>query len=68
MPYNRFESKVTGLLTRGAAEGWVRFVLPAAPTADESAYRVEFVDEERFVREMEALVAPVAAGHDAASD
>lgn len=55
MPYSRFEARVTGLLMRGAAEGWVRFVLPAAPSADESAYRLEFVDEDRFVRELEAL-------------
>ena len=33
MPYNRFEARVTGLLARGAVEGWVRFVLPAAPSA-----------------------------------
>ncbi|MFN8594316.1 MAG: hypothetical protein U0031_22920 [Thermomicrobiales bacterium] len=56
MPYNRFESRVTGLLTRGANEGWVRFVVPPAPSADESAYRLEFVDEERFVRELEDMV------------
>ena len=55
MPYNRFEAKVTELLARGAEEGWVRFVFPPAPTADESAYRLEFVDEERFVRELETL-------------
>jgi hypothetical protein len=58
MPYPRFEARVTGLLERGAAEGWVRFVLPPAPTSDDSAYRVEFLDEERFVRELELLVAP----------
>ena len=57
MPYNRFEIQVTGLLARGAEEGWVRFVFPPAPSADESAYRLEFLDEERFVRELEALVA-----------
>jgi hypothetical protein len=60
MSYDRFEARVTGLLARGAEEGWVRFVLPPAPTADESAYRLEFDDEERFVRELEALVAPDA--------
>jgi hypothetical protein len=49
------------LLARGADEGWVRFVLPASPSADESAYRLEFLDEERFVRELEMLVAPVAS-------
>jgi hypothetical protein len=55
VPYNRFEARVTDLLVRGADEGWVRFVFPAAPTADESAYRVEFESEERFVEELAAL-------------
>lgn len=55
MPYPRFEAQVTRLLERGAAEGWVRFVFPTAPTPDESAYKLEFVDEERFIRELEAL-------------
>lgn len=58
LPYNRFEARVTELLCRGAEEGWVRFVFPPSPTGDESAYRVEFADDERFVREMEALFAP----------
>ncbi len=57
LPYNRFEARVTELLMRGAEEGWVRFVMPAAPSADDSAYRVEFDDDERFVRELEATFA-----------
>jgi len=55
LPYNRFEARVTELLMRGAEEGWVRFVLPAAPSDDAAAYRVEFDDDERFVRELEAI-------------
>src|SRR3954452_10493759 len=55
MPYNRFEARVTELLCRGANEGWVKFVIPAAPSADESAYRLEFVDEDRFVVELEQI-------------
>jgi hypothetical protein len=55
MPYNRFEAKMTDLLCRGAFEGWVEFVFPAAPSADESSYRLEFRDEERFIAELEAL-------------
>ncbi|HEV2107499.1 MAG TPA: hypothetical protein VGR16_04495 [Thermomicrobiales bacterium] len=55
LPYNKFEARVTELLCQGAEEGWVRFVLPAAPSGDESAYRVEFDSEERFVHELEAL-------------
>ena len=61
MPYSRFEAQVTGLLARGADEGWVRFVLSPSPSADETAYRLEFADEERFVRELEELVAPVTS-------
>ncbi len=57
LPYNRFEARVTDLLMRGAEEGWVRFVFPPAPSSDESAYRLEFDDDERFVRELEALFA-----------
>jgi hypothetical protein len=55
MPYDRFEAKVTDLLCLGAEEGWVRFVLPPAPSVHESDYRIEFVDEERFVQELEAI-------------
>ena len=55
MPYSRFESKVTELLCRGAEEGWVRFVIPPAPVPDESAYKLEFSDEDHFVAELDAL-------------
>jgi hypothetical protein len=55
MPYNRFEARVTDLLCRGAEEGWIRIVLPPAPSADESRYRIEFVDEEQFVAELGRL-------------
>lgn len=57
MPYNRFEAKVTDLLCRGATEGWVRFIIPPAPSIDEDDYRLEFTDEDRFVAELEQLAA-----------
>jgi hypothetical protein len=57
MPYNKFEARVTELLCRGAEEGWVKIVLPAAPTPDETQYKIEFDDEERFVKELEAISA-----------
>ena len=50
--YNRFEARVTDLLCRGALEGWVAFVFPPAPTADDAAYRLEFTDENRFIDEL----------------
>jgi hypothetical protein len=53
--YGTFVRRVTQLLCRGAAEGWVRVRMPAAPTFDDSEYGLEFDDAERFVAEMEAL-------------
>lgn len=55
MSYNRFEAQVTALLCQGAEDGWVRFVIPPAPRPDESAYKLEFDDEARFIAELEAL-------------
>jgi hypothetical protein len=55
VPYNRFEAAVTDLLCRGADEGWARFVLPSSPSDDESAYRLEFEDESRFIAELTVL-------------
>jgi hypothetical protein len=55
LPYNKFEARVTDILCEGAEEGWVKFVFPAAPSADDNAYRLEFVDEARFVAALEAL-------------
>jgi hypothetical protein len=54
LSYNRFEARVTELLCRGAQEGWVRFVLPPAPTGDDSAYKIEFDDDNRFIDELTA--------------
>ncbi|MDQ3695412.1 MAG: hypothetical protein M3464_17550 [Chloroflexota bacterium] len=60
VPYTKFEARVTELLERGATEGWVRFVLPAAPSASEGDYRLEFDSDERFVQELGQLFPPVA--------
>lgn len=59
MPYNRFEARVTDILCAGAEEGWVRFVFPPAPSTNDNAYRLEFVDEARFVAALEALTESV---------
>lgn len=56
--YSRFEATVTDYLCRAAAEGWVRFSLPPSPNgADDSSYRMEIDDDERFILEMAALFA-----------
>lgn len=58
MPYNKFEARVTEILCQGADEGWVTFVLPPSPSTDESAYRLEFQDESRFIAELEKIGKP----------
>ena len=55
MPYNRFEARVTDLIARGATEGWIKIVFPPAPSADESLYKIDFVDEARFIAELESI-------------
>jgi hypothetical protein len=65
VPYTRFEARVTQLLERGAHEGWVRFVLPSAPSDNEADYRLEFDSDERFVHEL-ALLFPPASGQEPA--
>lgn len=61
VPYAKFEARVTQLLERGAREGWVRFVLPAAPSEREADYRIEFESDERFVQELALLFPPTPA-------
>ena len=58
MPYNRFESRVTEVICRGAEEGWISIVIPRAPATDESQYRIDFLDEDRFLAELGEIAAP----------
>lgn len=67
MPYNQFESTVTSILCRGAEMGHIRFVIPPAPTDDESAYRMEVINETWFMTELEKLAGPDAAVPEGAS-
>ena len=60
MPYSRFEARVTELICQGAEEGWIEIVLPAAPNSDERTYKIDFVDENRFLAELEAIAAEPA--------
>ena len=53
--FGLFTRKVTELICRGAEEGWIAVRFPPAPTFDEAAYGLDFVDPERFVAELEAL-------------
>ena len=53
--YSDFVRRATQLVVRGLAEGWIEIDLPAAPTPDDEAYRVRFVDPERWADELTSL-------------
>jgi len=51
----KFVKRMDELHLRGVDEGWIEIVLPRSPFAEAAAYRIEYRDPERFVREMYAL-------------
>jgi hypothetical protein len=51
----KFVKQMDALHLRGVDEGWIAIVLPQSPFAAASAYRIDYMDPERFVREMYAL-------------
>ena len=55
--YTQFVTRATQVVVRGLAEGWIQVDLPVAPTADDSQYRVRFVDAERWADELTAAFA-----------
>jgi hypothetical protein len=55
--YARFVLQATQIVVRGLAEGWIEIDLPSAPTADDSAYGIRFVDPERWADELTAAFA-----------
>jgi len=55
--YDRFVQRVTGVVCRGIAEGWITIQLPPAPVPDDRAYRIDFHDPERFAEEVLACFA-----------
>jgi len=52
--YTQFLSRATQLVVRGLAEGWIVADIPAAPTPDDKAYGVRFLDPERWADELTA--------------
>src|SRR6185503_5679332 len=46
--YTQFVTRATQVVIEGLRDGWIEIDLPAAPTDDDSAYRIRFVDPERW--------------------
>jgi hypothetical protein len=53
--YTSFVRRVNALVCRGLSEGWIVAHIPLAPLPDDTQYRLEIVDTQRFVDEMERL-------------
>jgi hypothetical protein len=53
--YAQFVSRATQLVVRGLAEGWIQVDIPTAPTTDDAAYGIRFIDPERWADELTAL-------------
>ena len=52
--YTAFVTRATEVVVRGLAEGWIVADIPTAPTDDDGAYRMTFVDPERWADELTA--------------
>ena len=55
--YPQFVSRATQLVVRGLSEGWIRADIPPAPTLDDHAYHIQFVDADRWADELTAAFA-----------
>jgi hypothetical protein len=56
--YDRFVDRVTQVVCKGLAEGWIEIDLPPAPVPDDRAYQIQFRDPDRFAGEVLASFAP----------
>jgi hypothetical protein len=61
--YSQFVTRATQVVVRGLAEGWIECDMPPAPSADDSQYRIRFVDPERWADELTAAFG-VSLGYD----
>jgi hypothetical protein len=51
----KFVKRMDDLHLRGVHEGWIEIIVPQSPFAPAGEYRIEYIDPERFVRELYAL-------------
>ncbi len=58
--YTQFVTRATEVVVRGLREGWIDARIPAAPTEDDGAYAIQFVDAERWADELTAAFAEPA--------
>jgi hypothetical protein len=52
--YSAFVKRATEIVLQGLAEGWIEADIPPAPVDDDQAYRIRFVDPDRWAVELTA--------------
>ncbi len=60
--YTQFVKRATEVVVRGLAEGWIQVDLPSAPSTDDTAYRVRFLDPDRWADELTAAFTQTSDG------
>lgn len=60
--YGQFVTRATQIVVRGLAEGWIEVVIPAAPTDDDTAYHLRFIDPERWADALTAAFGSSISG------
>lgn len=63
--YPQFVTRATRIVVRGLAEGWLAAEIPAAPTVDDGAYQIRFLDPDRWA---DALLAAFDRSAEAEGD
>ena len=61
--YTAFVTRATQVVLRGLSEGWIVASIPPAPTDDDHAYQMHFVDPDRWAAELTSAFT-VSPGHD----
>lgn len=56
--YSQFVVRATQVVAKGLREGWIVASIPAAPTYDDTAYAITFVEPERWADELAQAFEP----------
>jgi hypothetical protein len=67
--YSQFLRIATALVVRGLDEGWIVADIPAAPTPNDRAYGIRFIDPDRWAAELtEAFASSLPLSNGVASE
>lgn len=59
--YSQFVPRATQVVLKGLREGWIAVSIPPAPTFDDTAYTITFLEPDRWADELARAFEPPAA-------